>query len=755
MSQARTSAELFEAAIEAGLSTPIMPLASLCAIPMQNLRTPHEAERLAQDQAFNRRGRLAIAELLDSLGDRPRNAELAEAIARGVPATLIEGALQTETGFAALAGRYRTQVQSEDTPISCWLNPAEGRLDSAAKVSANLNTLLAVAEPMRLAGEAIAIDISRFVTPTGLDIDGLSDLITAATAPNLPALSIVPCGLAATLMGLGQSYNSDQCQALHALVDLLLATVNGQAPSPEQVQTFQLKPEKPPLKTETALSLKLLPLAPHVLAQFHPPSLGLAPFTTTIQEAEADTPSLHLMARYGLAQRRPEHLPVLLAEIAAASDLTQLPGFSAEELATKGFSQAALQRVQSALGEGLPLKAAFSRWVLGDDIIKEELRLTPDVFDADGFALLRSLGFPRRTLEEADALLESRAQRQASESLADAGLSQTVTARDQLRLAEQLQATSDLTLILELPRETYLSLDYEPASCAIPFWITADHAAAAEQTSDRMAHILALAEDLVAEEAAQNQPTGPGAPFLEGESMQRTRLPDRRKGYIQKATVGGHKVYLHTGEFDNGALGEIFIDMHKEGAAFRSLMNNFAIAVSLGLQYGVPLEEYIDAFVFTRFEPAGEVTGNDRISRATSILDYIFRELAVSYLAREDLAELGDATHDGLGRGLEDGLQGDAQPLPDEAAQFISRGYARGQIPDNIVILNRKREERLAEAIDEAEVAESTETPERSYLSEACPHCSSFTLYAAEDGSGHICDTCGKTGFSETGETQS
>ena len=123
-------------------------------------------------------------------------------------------------------------------------------------------------------------------------------------------------------------------------------------------------------------------------------------------------------------------------------------------------------------------------------------------------------------------------------------------------------------------------------------------------------------------------------------TREREKLPDRRKGYTQKAVVGGHKVYLRTGEYQDGRLGEIFIDMHKEGAAFRSLMNNFAIAISLGLQYGVPLEEYVEAFTFTRFEPAGFVQGNDAIKNATSILDYIFRELAISYLGRNDLAHI-------------------------------------------------------------------------------------------------------------------
>jgi ribonucleoside-diphosphate reductase alpha chain len=119
---------------------------------------------------------------------------------------------------------------------------------------------------------------------------------------------------------------------------------------------------------------------------------------------------------------------------------------------------------------------------------------------------------------------------------------------------------------------------------------------------------------------------------------QRERLPNRRNGYTQKARVGGQKIYLNTGEYPDGRLGEIFIDMHKEGATFRSLMNSFAIAISLGLQHGVPLEEFVDAFTATRFEPAGQVEGNDKITRATSILDYIFRELAVSYLGRDDLA---------------------------------------------------------------------------------------------------------------------
>jgi ribonucleoside-diphosphate reductase alpha chain len=167
-------------------------------------------------------------------------------------------------------------------------------------------------------------------------------------------------------------------------------------------------------------------------------------------------------------------------------------------------------------------------------------------------------------------------------------------------------------------------------------------------------------------------------------AKERSRLPQRRKGYTQKAIVGGHKVYLRTGEYENGRIGEIFIDMHKEGAAFRSLMNNFAIAISIGLQYGVPLEEYVEAFTFTRFEPSGMVEGNDAIKMATSVLDYIFRELAVSYLSRNDLAhvEPGDLLPDCIGRGNQEGdldKEG-ADAVAETVRRVASTGYVRNQL---------------------------------------------------------------------------
>ena len=164
---------------------------------------------------------------------------------------------------------------------------------------------------------------------------------------------------------------------------------------------------------------------------------------------------------------------------------------------------------------------------------------------------------------------------------------------------------------------------------------------------------------------------------------EREKMPDRRKGYTQKAVVGGHKVYLRTGEYDDGRIGEIFIDMHKEGAALRSFINNFAIAVSLGLQYGVPLEEYVDAFTFTRFEPAGPVQGNDSIKYATSILDYVFRELAVSYMSRFDLAHVdpSESNFDAMGKGVEEG-RAPEQP----SNKYLSKGLTRSRT-DNLVVM--------------------------------------------------------------------
>jgi len=168
----------------------------------------------------------------------------------------------------------------------------------------------------------------------------------------------------------------------------------------------------------------------------------------------------------------------------------------------------------------------------------------------------------------------------------------------------------------------------------------------------------------------------------------RSKMPDRRKGYIQKVTIGNHKIYLHTGEYDDGKVGEIFIDMNKEGVLVKALMNNFAIAISLGLQYGVPLDEFVDAFIETKFEPSGEIKGNDRILNASSILDYIFRELAISYLGREDLAHTPS-----INKSMSDKITND-----DSEDTFLklvkgitSKGFVRSNYKDKLVDLSNVR----------------------------------------------------------------
>ena len=168
----------------------------------------------------------------------------------------------------------------------------------------------------------------------------------------------------------------------------------------------------------------------------------------------------------------------------------------------------------------------------------------------------------------------------------------------------------------------------------------------------------------------------------------RSKMPDRRKGYIQKVSIGDHKIYLHTGEYDDGKVGEIFIDMNKEGELVKALMNNFAIAISLGLQYGVPLDEFVDAFIETKFEPSGEIKGNDRILNASSILDYIFRELAISYLGREDLAHTPSINKTTNDRIASDGEEDAFLKL---VKDITSKGFVRSNYKDKLVDLSNVR----------------------------------------------------------------
>ena len=254
----------------------------------------------------------------------------------------------------------------------------------------------------------------------------------------------------------------------------------------------------------------------------------------------------------------------------------------------------------------------------------------------------------------------------------------------------------------------------------------------------------------------------------------RFSMPDRRKGYIQKATIGDHKVYLHTGEYEDGKIGEIFIDTSKEGELVKALMNNFAIAISIGLQYGVPLEEFVEAYTFTRFEPNGPVQGNDRIKFANSILDYIFRELGISYLGWEELAHVdpNSGAGDQLGLGAAERHSNEEIIENHLTLPVYSKGFNREGInddnEDNIVpftfikanITNSmgvQSEEQILDVDIELSDAQKLETPInnisnssdekisrfRGYTGDPCNECGHFTL--VRNGTCQKCDSCGST----------
>jgi ribonucleoside-diphosphate reductase alpha chain len=484
-------------------------------------------------------------------------------------------------------------------------------------------------------------------------------------------------------------------------------------------------------------------------------SCGADPVELLLTAEDEQTPELSACVTAALATAASEDdAEDVKLRILGARTLDQIDGLERHRLEARGLTEDALDRIEEALREGLSLSAAFSRWVIGDDVIRKRLQLEPEAYDTDGEALLRALGLSPREIEEARIAVQGRRRPVSNPKSALARIlarSDGVTPEARVRMAKAIApflsrkpAVTIATGEIDTARMTVHALVRAAMAQGLGLRIDAGRPAVDSELRSRIAEARRRARAPLASEMQSphfERPQHP-APVHQHDNdevyiAERRRLPDRRKGYIQKATVGGHKVYLHTGEFDDGELGEIFIDMHKEGAAFRSLMNNFAIAISIGLQYGVPLEEFVDAFVFTRFEPAGEVTGNDSIRRATSILDYIFRELAVSYLGRDDLAEADHVSHDGLGGGVNEGEEPTMPVAPVRPEQLISRGFSRGVLPDNIVPFQAPR------GSGRSETESAALTPQRppDYLSDACPTCGHFTL-RADDGVA-VCEACG------------
>jgi ribonucleoside-diphosphate reductase alpha chain len=469
-------------------------------------------------------------------------------------------------------------------------------------------------------------------------------------------------------------------------------------------------------------------------------ALGAAPWTGAVVEVELEDGTLRALtgaAVEGLVRLGVDPAAVEM-HARGGGLLAEAPGLGRAALQAKGFTDHEVSRAEAALAAGLPLERAFSPQLLGEGFVRDALGASAEALAEPGFEVLRFAGFESADLEAATAHIQRHASISACPAL-DPEQAQVFTSAGETSLEARLAMSAALAAfsgagdLAALP----LPAGASPQDAAQLIARAAETGLAAIRIGPAPAPALALelpppveeepprrrleAQPVVAERIVER--------IIERE-RERRKLPDRRKGYIQKAAVGGHKVYLHTGEYDEGSLGEIFIDMHKEGAAFRSLMNNFAIAISIGLQYGVPLEEFVEAYVHTRFEPAGPVSGNDSIRSASSILDYIFRELAVSYLDRQDLANADpdELHHDSLGRGAADDFNAD-EPEPLPASRYISKGFSRGAAGDNLIVLpigQRPRGKRDALGDDAPDV---------------CAECGELAV--RRTASGLVCEGCG------------
>ena len=427
------------------------------------------------------------------------------------------------------------------------------------------------------------------------------------------------------------------------------------------------------------------------------------------------------------------------AHVLGHGTLDQAPFINPLTLKAKGLTDHEIEAAQLWLRMSGDLRTAFSPQVIGTGFLRDILGVSQEALGDQGFDTLAQMGF------DASAIASAQAHACGHKSLevwadlpSDAkALFADYQGSDPAAIAARMAMTVAAEAFSCAPSLMSLTLGfYDEPALATRLQAAGARAGLRAIQLFRSPAPETLVLDLPdLEEASFSRARPAPEPIISERIIERVierdrvrrKLPDRRKGYIQKAAVGGHKVYLHTGEYEDGEVGEIFIDMHKEGAAFRSVMNNFAIAVSIGLQYGVPLDEFVDAFVFTRFEPAGQVTGNDSIRSASSILDYIFRELGVSYLGRDDLA---NADPDAFGK---DGLSKPwteaetDEPLP--VQKFISKGYSRGATPDNLVFLpigGRKT--------DRSQTTDPTPA-------EVCQACGDLSLRSR--GGQQVCDQCG------------
>ena len=479
-----------------------------------------------------------------------------------------------------------------------------------------------------------------------------------------------------------------------------------------------------------------------------------------------------------------EQISDIVSYAVGAGSLKNCQAISPSALRDKGFGDDELAKVEAAMESAFDVKFAFNRFTLGDDFCKETLGFTDEQLNDYNFNMLEALGFEKDAIEAANTHVCGSMTLEGAPHLKDEHLPVFDCANVCGRIGKRfLSVDSHITMMaaaqpfisgaisktINMPNSATVE---ECGEAYMMSWRLGLKANALYRDGSKLSQPLSsgLIDDIEDDEeavAALDTPVAAAAPQVIEKvverivhTAEREKLPQRRKGYTQKATVGGHKVYLRTGEYENGRLGEVFIDMHKEGAAFRSLMNNFAIAVSIGLQYGVPLEEFVEAFTFTRFEPQGIVSGNDAIKMSTSILDYTFRELAISYLDRHDLGHVDRED-------LEVSTTGTGEAQSELVNKVTSRGFIRKQ---GLVVYSNAAT--AAAPADEAVTTMRVATPEpaaatataqmapaanadaviaervqqarmQGYEGESCPECHNFTL--VRNGTCLKCNTCGST----------
>jgi len=479
------------------------------------------------------------------------------------------------------------------------------------------------------------------------------------------------------------------------------------------------------------------------------------------------------------------------------------PGVNHDKLKAKGFGAAQIDAIEGFLPNAFEIKFAFNRWTLGDEFCTRVLGFTEEQLNDYGFDMLAALGFAKADIQLANTFCCGAMTLEGAPHIQDAHLPvfdcANACGRDGKRFLSveshiRMMAAAQPFISGAISKTVNMPNSADVTDCAEAYrlsWTLGLKANALYRDGSKLSQPLSsqlIDEDDDIEEIADAPQAAQAALVAERvveriveRHIERKRLPDRRKGYTQKSVVGGHKVYLRTGEYEDGKLGEIFIDMHKEGAAFRAMMNNFAIAVSMGLQYGVPLDEFVEAFTFTRFEPAGLVEGNDAIKMATSIIDYIFRELAISYLGRSDLAHVDeeDLTPDTIGDGAsEREIAGGV----DVVRQVASTGYIRNKFlvyagggeavafaggvagaegessalaGAAVSVASGAATARALEATSvgpsggggssrgDARMERMREARAKGYEGDACGECGNFTL--VRNGSCLKCDTCGAT----------